>query len=84
MRTVGRTPESTGGELRSVEYEETTYDFEGLPIIDARGQLPDGQWWRYLGKFGESASYSGVDPAAAKVLDTVLDGACAKPRPNQH
>lgn len=67
---------------RSVEFEEVTYDFEGQTIIDARGQLPDGQWWRYLGMFGESASYSVVDPAAAKVLDKVLD-ACAELRPHQ-
>ena len=65
---------------RSVKYEEITYDFFGeLMIIDARGQLPNGRRWRYLGKIGESASYSDVDEATAKVLDKFLDGACLKP-----
>lgn len=79
MWSFGRPPDHDA--WRSVKYEEVTYDFEGLAIIDARGQLPNGQWWRYLGKFGESASYSDVDDVTAKVLDKFLDGACSKPRP---
>jgi hypothetical protein len=62
---------------RSVKYQETTYDFGGSPIIDARGQLSNGLRWRHLGKFGESASYSDLDEATAKILDSFLDGACA-------
>ena len=61
---------------RSVKYEEKTYDFAGLTIIDARGQLPNGNLWRFLGKLGESASYSDMDEATAKILDKFLDGAC--------
>lgn len=64
---------------RSVAYEEVTYDDEGKKIIDARGKLANGSRWRYLGKFGESASYSDADESAAKILDQVLDGACLKP-----
>jgi hypothetical protein len=64
---------------RSVSYEEIAYDFGNLTIIDARGQLPNRLQWRYLGMFGESASYSGVDETTAKVLDKFLDGACIKP-----
>ena len=63
---------------RSVKYEEATYDFGGLTITDARGELSNGQWWRFLGKFGESASYSDVDEATAKILDGFLDTACSK------
>jgi hypothetical protein len=63
---------------RSINYDEITYDFEGLPIMDARGKLSNGRWWRYLGKFGESASYSDVDEMTAKILDKFLDGACSK------
>jgi hypothetical protein len=66
---------------RSAKYEEVSYDAGGLTIIDARGQLPNGTRWRYLGKFGESASYSGVDDATAKILDQFLDGACLKSTP---
>jgi hypothetical protein len=64
---------------RSTTYEETTFDLGRSTIImDARGQLPTGKRWRYLGKFGESASYSDVDEATAKMLDQVMDGACMK------
>ena len=66
---------------RSVKYEEATYDVAGLMIIDARGQLPNGNRWRNLGKFGESASYSNIDEATAKILDQFLDGACLKSTP---
>lgn len=61
----------------SVQYEERSYLLGGFTIIDARGQLSSGQRWRFVGKFGESASYSEVDESAAKELDKVLDGACA-------
>jgi hypothetical protein len=64
---------------RSVKYDEVVYNFEGMAIVDARGQFSDGGRWRYLGKFGESASYSGIDDATAKILDRFLDGACLKP-----
>jgi hypothetical protein len=64
---------------RSVGYEEIAYDVGGQTIVDARGQLPNGQRWRYLGKFGESASYTDVDEATAKTLDRFLDGACLRP-----
>jgi hypothetical protein len=64
---------------RSIKYEETAYSNGVAPIVDARGQLLDGTHWRYLGKFGESASYSGVDEATALILDRFLDGACLKP-----
>jgi len=68
---------------RSVKYEEVTYDVGGLTIIDARGQLPNGSRWRNLGKFGESASYSDMDEATARILDRFLDGACLKSRPRR-
>ena len=61
---------------RSVEYQETAFEFRGVTIIDARGRLPNGKWWRYLGRPGESADYSDVDEAAARILDRVLDGVC--------
>lgn len=62
----------------SVKYEEITYDFGGVAVMDARGQLQNGNRRRYLGMFGESASYDDVDDAAAKTLDRFLDGACLK------
>jgi hypothetical protein len=60
---------------QSVKFEETIFN-DG--ILDARGQLSNGNLWRYLGRIGESASYSNVDEATAEILDQVLDGACVK------
>lgn len=68
---------------RSVAYQEATFEVGVVTIIDARGQLPNGSRWRNLGKFGESASYSDVDEATAKLLDQFLDGACLKSAPRQ-
>jgi hypothetical protein len=68
---------------QSVKYEEVVYDAGGLMIIDARGQLPSGKWWRSISKFGESASYSKIDQETAKILDQFLDGACLKSTPSR-
>jgi hypothetical protein len=61
---------------RSIRFEETTFVAGGWTITDARGQFANGHWWRYLGRFGESADYSDVGEVTAKILDKVLDGAC--------
>jgi hypothetical protein len=63
---------------RSIEYEEIVYDNSGVRIIDARGQFSNGNRWRNLGMFGESASYTDMDEATAKILDRFMDGACLK------
>jgi len=63
---------------RSTEYRETSYEFGRQPIIDGWGKLPNGNHWRYLGKFGESAFYRDVDAETARILDRVLDGLCVK------
>ncbi|HVW07091.1 MAG TPA: carboxypeptidase-like regulatory domain-containing protein [Bryobacteraceae bacterium] len=68
--------------LDSTEYRETVYPFRGLGgpmmIIDARGRLPDGTRWRFLGKFAETASYRNVNDETAQMPDRVLDGVCLK------
>lgn len=66
----------TGDVWESSQYLEHTYTAKGADIIDARGVAPDGKRWRYLGRFGESASYYEADPAASALLDRVLDGVC--------
>ncbi len=74
---------------RSAEYEEVAYaspvrelSIDGM-IVDARGKLPDGTRWRHIGRFGETAAYSGVDESTAAILDKYLDGACLKAPSNQ-
>jgi hypothetical protein len=68
---------------RSVRYQESTFEAGRFTITDARGQLTDGKRWRYLGRFGESAEYSDIDEATAKILDQFLDGACLKSVPSR-
>ena len=63
---------------RSVQYQETTLTKDKISVTSASGQFNDGNRWRYLGRFGESASYSDVEPATADILDKLLDGACWK------
>jgi len=68
---------------RSVQYAETVYSAPGPPdpegilfIRDARGVAHDGKEWRYVGTFGESASYSRADSETARLPDRVLDSVC--------
>ena len=60
----------------SVHYEEACFEVGGQRIVAARGQYRNGERWRYLGTFGESASYDDMEEKVSRVLDRVLDGAC--------
>ena len=62
----------------SVEYAEKTYMSSGALIVDARGKTEAAKFWRFLGRFGESASYSEADQKSAALLDQVLDGVCIR------
>jgi hypothetical protein len=66
----------TGDVWESTEYAERSFAIGESEIIDARGKTVDGKIWRYLGRFGESASYYEVDARDAAVADRFLDGAC--------
>jgi len=63
---------------RSVSYEDISFRAGRITIVDARGQYANGGRWRFLGKFGETASYEDVDEKTAAILDRVLDGGCLK------
>lgn len=64
---------------QSSYFEEVLYPAKLTSMVDARGQMPDGTRWRTVGLFGNSASYSGVPPQAAQILDRFLDTACIPP-----
>jgi hypothetical protein len=66
----------TGDVWESTEYSEKSFAIDDSEIIDARGKTVDGKLWRYLGRFGESASYYEVDARDAGLADRFLDGAC--------
>lgn len=53
---------------QSTKFEEFAFQSGNFTVIDARGILPNGNRWRYLGRLGESADYSDVDTATEKFL----------------
>jgi len=67
----------TGDVWESVEYSEKDYVSGDSDVIDARGKTSDGKLWRFVGTFGESASYYQVAPRDAALPDKFLDGVCA-------
>jgi len=67
----------TGDVWESAEYSERDYTLGDLDVIDARGKTTGGKLWRYVGTFGESASYYEVDAHDAALPDRFLDGVCA-------
>lgn len=68
----------TGDVWESVQYSERAFTGKASDVVDARGTGPDGLKWRYLGRYGESASYYEADSRNALILDRVLDGVCLK------
>ena len=62
---------------QSTIYEEMIYSGERKAfVVDARGLLPNGNRWRFLGTAGESAFYLNINETAARELDRILDRAC--------
>lgn len=66
---------------QSVRMEELRF-MAGGEITVAQGEFVNGNRWRHLGVFGESAVYSGVDRTTARALDQVMDGACLLAQPS--
>ncbi len=61
----------------SVEYSERIYgNGQQITFIDARGKYANGDRWRSLSAFGESASYHDADQPTAKIFDLMLDSGC--------
>jgi hypothetical protein len=57
----------------SVEYSEV---MAVSGVVDARGKLPDGKYWRTRSELGASAWYAAVDRPTALLLDRLIDGDC--------
>ena len=70
------TPSTTDLKETVTYRERLAFRDEFLGVVDARGETRDGKHWRYVGKFGESASYFDVTAEVAATLDRVLDGLC--------
>ena len=57
----------------SVDYSEV---MDPRGVVDARGKLPNGTYWRSRSEFGASAWYVNVDKTTALLLDRLIDGDC--------
>lgn len=60
----------------SVEVTRGTWKFADLEGVDVKGKLANGNYWRYLGQYGESISYHDLPPEAAAYFDSLLNNAC--------
>lgn len=49
-----------------------------VDVIDGRGQLANGHYWRYVGTYGNSIRYYDVTRKAADYFDQILDLVCFK------
>ncbi len=68
----------------SVEYHETNYrDLDGDQVVDARGKASNGEYWRFLARSSESATYYNLSADEAELLDKVLDGVCLRRQPQR-
>jgi hypothetical protein len=73
---------ATGGQVpdrlikSSVEVTVRTWTFRDIQGPDAKGRLPNGNYWRFLAMFGEAVEYYDVPADAAIYFDRILDDAC--------
>jgi len=63
----------------SINYTERVLEEGPLGIVDARGQIADGRYWRYIGMLNESVTYREADRQTAAMFDQFLDGLCLAP-----
>jgi hypothetical protein len=72
--TSGKVP--TDWLSASVEVTYRTWKAADLEGVDVKGKLANGNYWRYLGHFGESIKYYDVPGDAAAYFDSLLNKAC--------
>lgn len=54
-----------------------------IEVVDIKGTLADGRFWRFIGTFGEQAAYENVSKDASDYFDTVLTSICYLSRERQ-
>lgn len=75
---------ATSGKVPKYMLSETllsnrVWSFQETEGVDVKGRLGNGNYWRYLGTFGESIKYFDVPKDAADFFDIILDGVCYNP-----
>lgn len=72
--TSGRVPDDWL--TASVEVTRRVWRFADLEGVDDKGKLANGNYWRYVGHFGESIKYYDIGSNAASYFDRIIDHAC--------
>ena len=55
---------------------QKTWKFGEIEGTDTKGELPNGNFWRYFGQYGESIEYYDVSAEAAAYFDNLIDKVC--------
>jgi len=72
-------PMATSGEIpkdwlaSSVEVTRRIWKRGEFQGVDAKGRLPNGNYWRYFGQVGEAIKYHDVPKDAATFFDRILE-----------
>lgn len=74
VATSGKVPEDWLS--TSVEVTRRTWKFGDHEGGDTKGKLANGNYWRYLGLYGESIRYYDVPAEAAAYFDNILNNIC--------
>ena len=72
--TSGRVPDDWLS--TSTEVTQRKWKFDVLEGVDVKGKLPNGNYWRYFGMYGESMKYFDVPSDAAAYFDGIINGLC--------
>lgn len=74
MATTGMVPKDLISS--SVKVTQRTWKQGKVDVVDAKGMLGNGKYWRYFGQVGESIKYENVSAEAAAYFDSILDTIC--------
>lgn len=72
--TSGRVPDDWLSASSEVTHRK--WKFADLEGVDVKGKLPNGNYWRYFGMFGESIKYYDVPSDAAAYFDGIMNSVC--------
>jgi hypothetical protein len=61
-------------------FSRRTWTFRDVEGVDIRGSTNSGNFWRYVGTYGEAIDYFDVSREAADYFDKFLDTLCYDPR----
>lgn len=60
----------------SLKYTRRTWVFANYKVLDTKGKLKSGRYWREFGRFGEVIVYHNVPAEASAYFDNIIDTVC--------